>query len=118
MQVPDGPVANHPSMHIVGRPDGYPHPRSAYTPPLNPPVPPNAETHYFLVKGSGEFPFDMLRYDIAWAITRVAPEGSAWPGKRAVFCATYSASAPTQGRWESFGWQVLDSDMPKPGFLS
>ena len=44
--------------------------------------------HYrFEVRGSGEFPWDMLRYD------RV-----------------YPTTEPTPDRWASLGWKVVDAE--------
>jgi len=74
----------------------------------------------FTVEGSGDFPFDMLRYDHCW------PEGEAesykisltyancnsreddtYPGLRRVTLQSDSPHAPTEGRWRSFTWRVL-----------
>ena len=60
----------------------------------------------FTVRGRGQFPFDMLRYDQCWpkaeapdvpALTRTAEERSL------TLLGTHS---PTVERWRSFGWRV------------
>lgn len=79
------------------------------------------ERRQFTVEGQGPFPIDMLRYDQCWPKSegedtgvieqsirsrppRQAPQGG-WPPYR-VTLETDSESAPTYGRWESFGWKV------------
>jgi hypothetical protein len=61
----------------------------------------------FTVKGTGEFPFDMLRYDAAWpnASDDAAKMGAR--GWRSVRLTTQQNGAPTAARWESFGWKVI-----------
>jgi hypothetical protein len=76
-------------------------------------------TYYFTVKGRGAFPHDMLRYDKAWAVTGIdrANDGPYLQGERTVVLATHDRAVPTIGRWESFGWQVVDRRIDKPEWL-
>ncbi len=66
----------------------------------------------FTVRGEGSFPFDMLRYDRAFPQTETDSTRMGWSprigphGPREVSLITES-SAPTDGRWESFGWTVV-----------
>lgn len=66
----------------------------------------------FTVEGSGSFPFDMLRYDQCWPKSEspdsATLESMTRRGVRGPFRVTLvSLNAPTQGRWESFGWLVI-----------
>ena len=68
------------------------------------------------VKGSGEFPFDMLRYDGCF------PEAERESGKlyyHASFehpreielhMVSFNDKGPTKGRWQSFGWNVVKTE--------
>jgi len=72
-----------------------------------------ARIRYFLVRGKGPFPHDMLRYDRAWALTGVdSLDHESWRQPwRSVVCATRETRVcPSTERWESFGWEceVLD----------
>ena len=65
----------------------------------------------FTVEGSGSFPFDMLRYDQCWPKSE-SPDSATLElmtrRARGPFSLTLvGLSAPTQGRWESFGWRVI-----------
>lgn len=69
---------------------------------------------YFKVRGKGQFPLDMLRYDECYPVTPVDVEyiesRKRVDGKtvaREVSLATHKRFAPTEGRWESFGWTVF-----------
>jgi len=69
-----------------------------------------AQRKIFTVEGSGEFPFDMLRYDHAWPYTEAHDShllSSETRERRRVVLMTDSPQAPTVGRWESFGWRVV-----------
>jgi hypothetical protein len=83
--------------------------RDPYVPPLvrNP----SAKRRYFTVQGEGTFPLDMLRYDVAWAVTGI--EGHA---QRTVICGTLAGNGtvPTAERWASFGWIVTRKNIPPP----
>lgn len=71
--------------------------------------------YMFTVEGSGEFPFDMLRYDRCWPnasdpdVINLAPHqrGSLFKSQRMV--TLRGQAEPTVGRWESFGWKVRES---------
>ena len=70
---------------------------------------------YFIVRGSGEFPADMLRYDKAWALTGIGdPEAWGHP-VRDVVCASGDGHVlvPSEGRWESFGWNVVERSVTR-----
>lgn len=66
----------------------------------------------FTVRGRGEFPLDMLRYDSCWPFSsldavKMRREGE----KREVVLRTVvykSGVVATVGRWHSFGWKVLN----------
>ncbi len=67
----------------------------------------------FVVRGSGPFPFDMLRFDECWPVR--AEDGNAMavePGAAPVTIrmrtrAPHPSTRPTDRRWESFGWKVV-----------
>lgn len=63
----------------------------------------------FVVRGRGEFPRDMLRYDDCMFAThadeKAAGEGYV-QGERRVTLLTQKRE-PTLARWESFGWRVV-----------
>lgn len=71
------------------------------------------------VRGRGDFPIDMLRYDACFPKT--AEDASAISGEglggilneRIVKLIRRSPSdgPPTAGRWSSFGWTVLDVEV-------
>ena len=71
----------------------------------------------FTVRGSGAFPFDMLRYDAAWpekegtdsyqlGLTR--DSGDEYFNQRNVTLITDCPNAPGFARWQSFGWPVVN----------
>jgi Transketolase, N-terminal subunit len=82
----------------------------------------------FIVKGVYPFPLDMLRYDSCWpagpddvsnidralnqydGTERIVPPG----GFEVRLCRAqefaYPNSAPTIGRWRSFGWVITEID--------
>jgi hypothetical protein len=66
------------------------------------------ELLYFTVRGTGDFPFDMLRYDGAYpARSEDASELYNEPGSRRmrrVVLASRNPFAPTIDRWRSFTW--------------
>lgn len=69
--------------------------------------------HEFVVRGTGPFPFDMLRFDECWpagiedaaAIEALASASVA--EVRNIILHTHKLTAPTHKRWESFCWTVL-----------
>lgn len=67
----------------------------------------------FTVRGGGEFPLDMLRYDNAVpATTEDAMRAQNRTGTREVRLDRWSPNPdplPTYGRWASFGWSVVEN---------
>jgi len=63
----------------------------------------------YTVKGSGFFPYDMLRYDASWP-ARSEDAGALDPSEhgttREVTLRSSLNRCPTEGRWSSFGWCV------------
>ena len=73
------------------------------------------KTWTFTVEGKGFFPHDMLRYDSAvprdGAAVSVIARSPDRVGPRTtdtVRLRSYNPAGPTIGRWNSFGWLVLD----------
>jgi len=70
-----------------------------------------AHRFLFTVEGSGSFPIDMLRYDRCWPANEgsdsYAIETHPTAKRRRIVLETQNELAPTNGRWESFGWKVL-----------
>lgn len=66
---------------------------------------------YFVVEGTHRFPYDMLRYDQCFPVSeaRDSPmlDHDLHRDKRQVMLASDEPTAPTDGRWLSFGWRVL-----------
>lgn len=72
----------------------------------------------FIVEGTGPFPVDMLRYDRAVPAlsadadeierSYVNPRGPARRIKLLKFTPRGGIPLPTRGRWESFGWRVVE----------
>ena len=60
----------------------------------------------YLVKGSGTFPLDMLRYDEAWPARGEDVDEMGRSCERVV--ELLSTAKPTVARWESFGWSVWE----------
>ena len=77
--------------------------------------------HWFTVTGSGDFPIDMLRYDMAWPATSdeaekiFGVEGHRSLRKRSIRMGCAMHEGPTIGRWSSFGWTVGDADRGEVG---
>lgn len=60
--------------------------------------------HYrYLVQGRGEFPMDMLRYDEARPFHGLSER------EETRVVTVIGRRRPTNARWESFGWRVLDT---------
>jgi hypothetical protein len=64
----------------------------------------------YQVRGCGFFPLDMLRYDASWpldsdAIARMTEHQSELYTVR---LRTALNRRPTEGRWLSFGWRVIE----------
>jgi hypothetical protein len=74
---------------------------------------PIRKLHVFQVQGSGEFPFDMLRYDSCWPsrsdpdVIAMAPHHRSSRLKEKRTVELVGLREPTAGRWESFGWRVV-----------
>ena len=74
----------------------------------------------FEVEGSGDFPFDMLRYDSCWPVREGTDTGSLaitygrpLPMRR-IRLARYvfhRQEVPTSGRWKSFLWRVVEGSV-------
>ena len=64
----------------------------------------------FFVTGRGEFPYDMLRYDMCHpsgpddAAAISAPLEKDYMKWRQIRMVSYAAAGPTVDRWRSFGW--------------
>lgn len=66
----------------------------------------------FTVQGAGRFPVDMLRYDSCWpqttedayAIAEIMTRDTLTELRRIKL---RSNTRPTEGRWQSFGWVVV-----------
>ena len=68
--------------------------------------------HLFVVDGSGEFLFDMLRYDHCWPATSVdANNMRAQVRLRRLTLCTYAhgdrSGTPSEATWSSFAWKVV-----------
>lgn len=79
---------------------------------------PQVQGYTFTVRGSHEFPWDMLRYDRCWPasedqVTSLAPyhRSSTFTWVRNV--KLKGLNEPTDGRWASFGWTVVEFDRIK-----
>ena len=70
----------------------------------------------FTVEGTGEFPFDMLRYDRAACRQEIDTHIMLSRHLRQVELIMFSLTkdGPTIDRWESFGWKVLKQEIIKP----
>lgn len=65
---------------------------------------------YVVVEGSGEFPWDMLRYDAAHPTTEKDTHIAQHESKlrRVAVCSrAVNDQAPCYPRWESFCWKVV-----------
>lgn len=68
-------------------------------------------THCFTVEGSGEFPFDMLRYDSCWPYEgQDAGNMANHERHRRRIALQTDGLGPTAKRWESFNWSVVESN--------
>ncbi len=67
------------------------------------------KTFRMMVRGSGHFPFDMLRYDRCWPATTadaIAVDMEDLPDRIVTVEGTREFS---EARWLSFGWKRLDA---------
>jgi hypothetical protein len=67
----------------------------------------------FRVRGRGEFPIDMLRYDRCWPksemdsnLIQAVVHPSMW--REVELMCINMTNAPTAGRWKSFGWEICE----------
>lgn len=72
------------------------------------------ERFVFTVEGSGQFPFDMLRYDCCYPYSEVYDSNTMAAeyygqrlARRRVTLVTTAEHSPTPGRWQSFMWRVV-----------
>jgi hypothetical protein len=65
----------------------------------------------FQVTGKGDFPFDMLRYDLCWPASE--QDARLLPTDRHPYTGRTinlkGLKTPTAARWASFGWNVVAS---------
>lgn len=79
------------------------------------------ELRVFTVEGTGEFPFDMLRYDMCWPYRgedAAQMSGHTAQKRRRVVVQHFDTHPITEARWRSFNWQVIgegvhESDKPR-----
>lgn len=82
---------------------------------LRPDERPRKEFEYW-VTGTGQFPWDMLRYDQAWPATsedavKLTDGPTSWnAGRRSIKLKSFSQ--PTIDRWSSFIWSVGREEIP------
>ena len=62
---------------------------------------------HFTVVGTGEFPTDMLRYDICWPASEFNSRLFNQADTRRI--ELKGLKVPTTGRWASFGWNVVEA---------
>lgn len=71
----------------------------------------------YTVRGTGTFPIDMLRYDKGSPRSESDSsliESTFHPRNTALHDVRISGTrAPTIGRWESFGWKIVQQDVRK-----
>ncbi len=82
---------------------------------------PTVYVQTFEVMGSGDFPFDMLRYDSCYPVREgrdTANLSRRYRGERLEMrkirlqrIIFHRNEVPTSGRWESFGWKVIDESI-------
>ena len=67
----------------------------------------------FTVTGSGDFPFDMLRYDACWPVDTESAQGLTYGPSledlqrhRTVTLCSYGPGVPTVRRWASYDWRA------------
>ncbi len=76
--------------------------------------------YQFQVEGAGQFPFDMLRYDSCHPATEsdaAALEHHRKERRKVTLLATApdAKNAPSNGRWRSFMWTVVDGSLQGVG---
>jgi hypothetical protein len=74
------------------------------------------QSYTFEVVGSGEFPVDMLRYDLCWPSSEqdsgltAEAAGDHVRFKRTRYITLRGLKTPTVARWASFGWTVTEPE--------
>jgi hypothetical protein len=64
----------------------------------------------YFVSGRGPFPFDMLRHDRCWLATSEDSAKVARADLRTRYTVRINSyQEPRIGRWENFGWRVIDA---------
>lgn len=76
----------------------------------------SVRVYHFIVTGNGPFPLDMLRYDAAWPRTTddalvIARTFKDRGPEVATVVSLTSHTPATVGRWHSFGWKVIASEV-------
>ena len=66
----------------------------------------------FYVRGRGEFPFDMLRYDTCYPASPVDSAGlyGGWDAEGRTVQLITNGQTFTPDRWRSFGWTASESN--------
>lgn len=69
----------------------------------------------FTVEGHGEFPYDMLRYDCCHPLSqddvnKLENDNSREPRRVTLVSVKRCKTGPTEGRWNSFCWKVVEKD--------
>lgn len=67
----------------------------------------------FYVRGRGQFPYDMLRYDAAYPAGPVDSSGlyGDWSEEVRTVCLQTSQTTFTPARWASFGWSANETNI-------
>lgn len=65
----------------------------------------------FTVSGRGLFPFDMLRYDCCYPQSPQDVANLDGRARRQVTLIAAKPVGPTNGRWNSFGWDVVSEEV-------
>lgn len=71
------------------------------------PIEPVKKLVIFTVRGSGQFPWDMLRYDSCWPAEETQTHHMLDSRGGARHVIMVGLREPTEGRWESFGWKII-----------
>lgn len=80
------------------------------------------ERIYYMVEGTGEFPWDCLRYDEAWIDNQedvALAQRDTYRGTKRIHVVTTRPRgdrwAPPMKRWQSFGWNVVPGSIHRQG---
>ncbi len=69
-------------------------------------------TTRYTVEGAYPFPFDMLRYDMAWPVDGTDLSDTRDYNPYKVNLQSLGLGVDSRRRWESFGWRVVDEQEP------